>query len=494
MGRNVAGSDVQRKRYTGRVTRIGQQLRRRFGDGANDEANPAPPGEPAARTPDADGEPGTAPAASSRRPTPADSAVRGDERQDVLERLRRRIAALDKRWKQPTDETPVATRRVAAQEALPGRLVDTPQGRVRVIEETVRRDAGHGRYRVGDFADDPARLEPLHLLYRVRTPPDPERLVFLDTETTGLAGGAGTLPFLVGLAWLDGGDLKVEQLFMDHPRQEPALVARLRERLGRFDHAVTYNGRAFDIPLLQNRFVLHRTPWPNLETALDLLPGARRLHRRHLDDRSLGSIERNVLGFHREDDVPGSEIPGIYHRFLLTGRPAGLAEVIRHNAWDVVALAALLGLQARLLALPEVEHGLDPGVDLALGELRYARGDLAGAIRHLQRAVERSAAGEPRPDPEGVWAISLVWLARAQRRSGAPEASAASWHRLLERLPDDGRAHLGLAKFHEHRTRDFALAERHARAAAAAGFEAGEIGERRLARIREKRAAAPGTG
>ncbi|MBN1774775.1 MAG: ribonuclease H-like domain-containing protein, partial [Deltaproteobacteria bacterium] len=343
------------------------------------------------------------------------------------------------------------------------------------------RGAGHGRFAVGEFAERPERLAALGLLYRLRVAPQPERLVFLDTETTGLAGGAGTIPFLVGLAWLDGGDLHVEQLFLDHPRDEPAMVHRLAERLAAFDHAVTYNGRAFDVPLLENRFVLHRTPFPPLETSLDLLPGARRLHRRHLDDRSLASIERHVLGFHREDDVPGAEIPGIYQELLFAGRTTRMAGVIRHNRWDVVALAALLGLHARLVETSAAELALDPAVDLALGLLRYQAADLARACVDLERAAERAEPGG------AAWTDAWTWLARLHRRCGRHEESAACWRRILDRLPDDGPAHLGLAKHYEHRTRDLGRAERHAAAAAAGGAEDVASSERRLARVRQKR-------
>lgn len=466
------------------MTSILRRLRRRFGD--EPEAGDIRPGAspPAAPAEDAPPPvpchpPGSVP------PSVAAPLDRGGEpREDVIERLRRRIASLDRRWKDGPPSpgaAAAAERRRAALEILPGRLVETPRGRVRVIAETVARHAGHGRFPIGAFSERPERLAALGVLYRLRRTPDPERLVFLDTETTGLAGGAGTIPFLVGLAWLDGGDLRVEQLFLDHPRDEPALVHRLAERLATFDHAVTYNGRAFDVPLLQNRFVLHRTPFPPLETSLDLLPGARRLHRRHLDDRSLSSIERHVLGFHRHDDVPGAEIPGIYHEFLFTGRTSRMAGVIRHNRWDVVALAALLGLQARLAETSAAEQGLDATVDLALGELHYQAGDLERARSHLERAAARA---EPGGAP---WTDAWTWLARLHRRCGRPEESAACWRRILERLPDHGPAHLGLAKYHEHRTRDLDLAERHALAAAARGAEDGGAAARRLARVRSKR-------
>ena len=464
------------------MTSILRKLRRRFGDATGS-------GEPPSDEPPAGATEDSAPRSplhppGSVPPSVAAPLERGAEpREEVLERLRRRIASLDKRWKEgpPGGSSSTAERCRAVQEVLPGLLVDTPRGRVRVISETVARGAGHGRFTVGEFAEGAAGLAGLGLLYRLRASPHPERVVFLDTETTGLAGGAGTIPFLVGLAWLDGGDLQVEQLFLDHPRDEPAMVHRLAARLAAFEHVVTYNGRAFDVPLLQNRFVLHRTPFPPLETSLDLLPGARRLHRRHLDDRSLTSIERHVLGFHREDDVPGSEIPGIYQELLFAGRTSRMAGVIRHNRWDVVALAALLGLHARLAETSAAELGLDAAVDLALGELRYLAGSLERARADLERAAARAQPGGE------AWVGAWTWLARLHRRCGRSEESAACWGRILARLPEHGPAHLGLAKYHEHRTRDLALAERHAAAAAAGGAEDEVSSGRRLARVRQKR-------
>lgn len=470
------------------MTSILRKLRRRFGDDTGSDEPPideSPAADRERPAPAPDRPPGTAPGATAGSPDGGGEVSRAE----VLERLRRRIASLDKRWKDVPPTGPpadVAERRRAALDVLPGRLVDTPRGRVRVISETVARGAGHGRFAVGDFAERPERLAGLGLLYRLRVAPHPERVVFLDTETTGLAGGAGTIPFLVGLAWLDGGDLRVEQLFLDHPRDEPAMVQLLADRLALFDHAVTYNGRAFDVPLLQNRFVLHRTPFPSLETSLDLLPGARRLHRRHLDDRSLSSIERHVLGFHREDDVPGAEIPGIYQEFLFAGRTGRMAGVIRHNQWDVVALAALLGLHARLAESSAAELGLDAAVDLALGELRYQAGELERAAGDLERAAARAAPGCE------AWADAWTWLARLHRRRGRHDDAAACWRRILECLPEHGPAHLALAKHHEHRTRDLARAERHAAAAAAGGAEDGAAAERRMARVRAKRRPEPG--
>jgi len=237
---------------------------------------------------------------------------------------------------------------------------------------------------------------------------------------------------------------------------------------------------------VQNRFVLHRQPWPPIATALDLLPGARKLHRHHLDDRSLGSIERNVLGFAREDDVPGSEIPGIYHRYLMTGRAERLAEVIRHNAWDVVAMAALLGFQARLLA-GAPGSAAAPEIELSLGEIAWEAHEFDLAAAHLSRAAERLApASGPKPAGGSPFARTHHLLAFVHRRLGRHAESAASWRTILAADPEDGAAHLGLAKFHEHRAHDLAAAEAHARAAARLGAEGGDEAVRRIERIRSK--------
>ncbi|MDI7269479.1 MAG: ribonuclease H-like domain-containing protein [Myxococcota bacterium] len=406
------------------------------------------------------------------------------EREDVLARLRRQIEALDRRWKPEPASLP-ETRAAPAGGELPGRMVETPCGPVRLISATAPRSHLHGRFAIGSFAGGDADLGALRRLYRLSGPPDPERLVFLDTETTGLSGGAGTLPFLVGLAWLDGGDLRIEQFFLDHPRQEPAMILMLRDRLARFEHVVSYNGRSFDVPLVQNRFVLHRTPFPPIETALDLLPGCRRLHRHHLDDRSLGSIERHVLGFERRDDVPGAEIPGIYRRYLMTRRPERLAEVIRHNVWDVVAMAALVGLHARLLSGgPGAAE--DPAVDVALGEIAWAAHEFDRAAAHLECAIGRLSAGPNRADIVDLVVRANRTLAFVHRRRGRHDLAAACWTAILAAKPDEGQAHLGLAKHHEHRTGDLAAAERHGRLAAQFGAEGGEDAVRRIERIRRR--------
>src|SRR5207302_806542 len=143
-----------------------------------------------------------------------------------------------------------------------------------------------------------------------------ERPLFLDTETTGLAGGPGTYAFLVGAGWIEGDAFVVTQHFMRDLDEEPALLAALAPLLERAGGVVTFNGSGFDLPLLETRFVLARRRWPATLPHLDLLRPSRRVWTGCLDDCRLGTLERDVLGLSREEDVPGAVIPSLYFDWL----------------------------------------------------------------------------------------------------------------------------------------------------------------------------------
>ncbi|MBN2551625.1 MAG: ribonuclease H-like domain-containing protein, partial [Spirochaetales bacterium] len=170
------------------------------------------------------------------------------------------------------------------------------------------------------------------------TAPD---LLFFDTETTGLSGGAGNSIFLMGMAWIEAGALSVEQVFLKDFPGEGEFLSLLAGRLNRHRVFVSYNGRAFDAHVLRTRFLLNRMAL-ELEQQTDLLYWSRRLWRRVLPDCSLSTVEREILGIRRELDVPGFEVPGIYLEFLRSGRPGRLDAVLEHNLQDVRTLADLL--------------------------------------------------------------------------------------------------------------------------------------------------------
>ncbi len=175
---------------------------------------------------------------------------------------------------------------------------------------------------------------------------DPKRALYLDTETTGLAGGTGTVPFLLGLAWYDveSGAFMLEQALLRRLGEEAPILDLLTTRIAGASMIVTFNGKAFDMPLLRTRYVMNRIPAPAEPPHLDLVHVARRIHRSRLRSRTLIAIENEVLGRARIDDVAGGDIVATYMHFLRSGDDAALLGVVEHNAADVLAMVALVGL------------------------------------------------------------------------------------------------------------------------------------------------------
>ncbi len=279
------------------------------------------------------------------------------------------------------------------------------------------------------------------------------QFIFLDTETTGLAGGTGTYPFLVGIGRFCGEGFKLSQFFMRDPSEEAALLSALVETLDPCQALVTYNGKAFDAPLLNTRFTLQglNSPLPPL-AHLDLLPLARRLWRDRLPSRALSYLEVSVLGAYRtEEEVPGWMIPQIYFDYLRSGDARPLGSVFYHNAMDIVALAALFAYTARMLADPlgdAIEESLDR---VALARLFEDLGHPDEAVQIYRRGLEQ---GLP---PEAFW-DTLEKLALLYRRLGDWESAAGLWRKAA----DGGQvaACIELAKYYEHRLRDLVQATR----------------------------------
>src|ERR1700716_234521 len=223
---------------------------------------------------------------------------------------------------------------------------------------------------------------------------NPEKWLFLDTETTGLAGGTGTYAFLIGLAWWDAGGLQVEQLFMRDFAEEHSVLCQLAARLAERPVLVTFNGKTFDWPLLENRFRMTRSmAVPNLAAHLDLLHPARALWKFRLGTVRLTDLEREVLnptmlGWCREGDVSSRFIPQFYFDYLRGGPPEPLLGVARHNQMDLRGLGALFGKINALMAdedNPDDEvHGLDL---FGLSKFLHRRGDKGRAQVACAQAV-----------------------------------------------------------------------------------------------------------
>jgi uncharacterized protein len=275
-----------------------------------------------------------------------------------------------------------------------------------------------------------------------------ESYVFLDTETSGLAGGTGTYAFLVGVGRFLAGEFVLEQFFMQDPAEEAAMLEGLAGSLASAQALVTFNGKAFDAPLLSTRYSLHNIPCPFTGFAhLDLLPMARRLWRDRLPSRALKYLEENILAAPRtSEEVPGYEIPYLYFDYLHSRDARPLKGVFYHNAMDVVAMAALLSRMSAMLEDPFSElvaHGLDV---VALAKLFEDIGKWDVAARLFEHGLEMEL-------PESDFWLTVQRLSQLQKRRGDLKTAVGLW----ERAASQGHvyAHVELAKYHEHQLRDY---------------------------------------
>ncbi len=330
---------------------------------------------------------------------------------------------------------------------------------------------------VGRMPVDAARTASAEMLALLSLDPtlsgvSPSRALYLDTETTGL-GGSGVVAFLVGLLWFDdAGEPHLEQLLLREPGEERALLERLRELVERSELLVTYNGKSFDWPLLGTRCVMNRLPPLPTRPHFDLLHVARRLHKKRLGGCRLIHLESHVLGWERgEDDIPGIEIAPRYGHYLRTGDGAALRPVVDHNAWDVVSMAALVGLYGE--RLPDLHSEDLVGVARTL---RRARA-FDQALTVADAAFERGAGHHARR------ARGEIAKARGDKARALLEFEA------LSAEIDDPRVRLELVKLYEHHARD---AERALELLAAGTGESDEALEKRRARLTQKLARSRG--
>ena len=258
--------------------------------------------------------------------------------QAQLALLRRRVAGIEGKY-----AAPVAAPRRADAAGLPGGEVETGQGRHWEMEKLYERHRRHGSFEISDLAELPASLFGPISKHEIAEAP-PESWAFLDTETTGLAGGSGTIAFLIGVGRITPEGFRVRQFFLREHGEEASALEALAGHLRQFRVMVTYNGKAFDQPLLETRYRMARarTPFGGL-SHLDLLFGARRLWKLRLESCRLVELERRILGVEREGDVPGAMIPQLYFESLRAGNADGLAPVFYHNALDILTLACLCG-------------------------------------------------------------------------------------------------------------------------------------------------------
>ncbi len=275
---------------------------------------------------------------------------------------------------------------------------------------------------------------------------DPTRILYLDTETTGLAGGTGTVAFLVGLGRLTQEGFVVDQYVMRDYPEERYVLAKVEEALRHCDVLCTFNGRTFDIPLLRDRFLLNRMQPGCLDLPhIDLLHIARRVWKMRLKRCTLSHLEEAVLGTPRLHDLPGSEAPQRYFAYLKTGEFALLDEVLTHNAQDIASLCTLLSAMAHLYEHPDVHPHEEDVFSMGVALERFHHPEEARQCYHLASRGMTRAKGQ-------------LYLARSWRRSGERQEAAAIWQSMIDRHEGGIVPYVEMAKHYEHAERNLSMA------------------------------------
>ncbi|HTX34502.1 MAG TPA: ribonuclease H-like domain-containing protein [Bryobacteraceae bacterium] len=388
--------------------------------------------------------------------------------QEQLAALRRQIARIDAKFAAPAGGPTVGPAHLRQhlggfpgapgrpgrfiEEMLSGEVVRTAHGEHFETEKLWERHRRHGSVEISDLPELPEDLlEPLSAGAIPHA--HPTRWAFLDTETTGLAGGTGTYAFLAGVGSIEPAGFRLRQFFMRDYGEEPSMLHRLAEYLQRFDVLITYNGKAYDQPLLETRFrmVRSRPPFGHMEH-LDLLFGARRLWKLRLESCRLVELENRILGVEREGDLPGEMIPYCYFEYLRTARAFRLVPIFHHNAIDILSLACLTAIVPFAFRSPAdapLRHGADL-IGLARWLIQAER--YQEALPLLRRAVDMGLS-------DALLFPALWEIAATEKRLGhADQALAVIAELAASPNAFRGRALEALAKHYEHRERNYSMA------------------------------------
>lgn len=365
--------------------------------------------------------------------------------------------------------------------------VDTAEGACLILDKAYPLDHRHGPTPLGKLLDLPSHVAARFCQDERLASAEFRDYLFLDTETTGLAG-AGTVAFMVGVGYFDGDAFVARQYFLRDHGDEPAMLLLLHELLEEKAGLITFNGRSFDLPLLQGRLLLNRFSMPVLERPhIDLLPPSRRLWRHRLESCSLSSLETNLLGVSRsEEDVPGWLIPSLYHRYLLEGDGRQIARVFYHNRIDLLSMVTLA---SRIVSQFDDPQSADHPMDLlGLGKWQV---DL-GSVEEAERVLRMAAVPEL---PTPLYHEALTRLAYLLKRNGRRDEAVEIWQQVACTSFEDVTGHVELAKHYEWHDVNLPLAQQWTEQALdlLAGHEATSLRadlEHRLERLQRKMARA----
>lgn len=373
--------------------------------------------------------------------------------------LRRRIAKIDRKYAatspRPITPAPQIEHRPAryfVEEWLSGEEVHTSHGCYFQTDKLWERHRRHGSLDISSLLEMPADLLTAISDSTITDSPC-SKWAFLDTETTGLAGGSGTYAFLIGVGRITAAGFELRQFFMRDLAEEASLLHGLSEYLSQFETLVTYNGKTYDQPLLETRYRMARMrpPFSRMEH-LDLLAGSRRLWKLRFDRCRLVDLENQILGFEREGDLPGEMIPYVYFEYLRKREASRIVPILHHNAIDILTLACLTAIVPRAFQSPEdapLTHGAEM-VGLARWLCRCEQYEKALIL--FRRALAKNLRDD--------LMFRTMWdVARIEKKLGRDDAALALYTDLASgRNPFRLPALEELAKYYEHKERNYPMA------------------------------------
>jgi uncharacterized protein YprB with RNaseH-like and TPR domain len=275
-----------------------------------------------------------------------------------------------------------------------------------------------------------------------------EEFIFFDTETSGLSGGTGTFAFLIGAGRFEDDCFHLVQYFLRDPIEETAQLHALSEFVGSKQGIVTFNGKSFDIPLINSRFSINNDLSPFKTLAhIDLLPLARSLWRDRLPSRKLTELERHILGFQRtKEDVPGWMVPSLYFDYIKNGDARPIKSVFYHNAMDIISMAALLNYITSILSNPFDNTIGEEGDHVALGRIFQN-------IGHYDTAADLYAYALKSNLPPELSRKTLFYWSYMEKRRENLSIAIELWEQAA--AEKEVFAHIELAKYYEHRIKDY---------------------------------------
>ena len=385
---------------------------------------------------------------------------------DLNDKLKQLMAQrglmLGSQWRQERDRVEQQRQSARARgdfeidKCVPGEVVENEAGAFYRVRTDFPLDACQGGVPLGDIFSAAGEHIAFSACDQDLAGFDPATAVFVDIETTGLAGGAGTTAFLVGAGYFTAAPpvFRLDQCFMRDFDDEEAMLLYLQDIFARVETVVTFNGKTFDVPLLRSRFISNRLPF-RLDAALhyDLIHAVRRIFKLRLKDCSLANVEREVLNIHRHGDIPGAEIPQVWFDYLRSRDARVLPRVFNHHRNDVVSLVALAALIAQRLSVP-CGDGFDHAEDrLSVVRLHHRQKKFEAVVEHARKLLECETDNSLRRE-------CLCILCSAYKRMQDWQQMEEILNLMTREFPSDLTARLELAKYHEHRSRNLAEALR----------------------------------